>query len=172
MSLTRVSRKLEFDSAHRVLKHESKCAHLHGHRYTAIICVTAPELDALGRVVDFGVIKSLVGKWIDDNWDHNILLHPEDPLLKALRIADSQATRYQVDGRGKGATPVSDAVFGGDKKPYVFPAGINPTAENIAMVLCSRAQILFNDNGAAHIRVGKVRVYETPNCYADYLPNQ
>lgn len=170
MSLTRIARRLEWDSAHRVLHHESKCAHLHGHRYTAIITVQAPELDALGRVVDFSVIKGLVGKWVDDNWDHNILLHPEDPLLKTLRIADAQATRFQVAGQGKAATPVSDSVFGNGKKPFIFPKDTNPTAENIAQVLCGRAQFLFDTSGASHIRVGKVRVYETPNCWADFLP--
>ena len=30
---TTCTRRIEFDAAHRVMEHESKCRHLHGHRY-------------------------------------------------------------------------------------------------------------------------------------------
>ena len=57
-----ITRRLEFDAGHRVLGHEGKCKNLHGHRYSAEITVTAPDLDGLGRVIDFGVIKEKVWK--------------------------------------------------------------------------------------------------------------
>ena len=76
-----VTRKLEWDSGHRVLNHGGKCRHLHGHRYVAEITVEATQLNDLGMVVDFSLIKERVGKWIDENWDHNFLAHPEDPIL-------------------------------------------------------------------------------------------
>ena len=52
-----ITKKLEFDYGHRVLGHEGKCRHLHGHRGVAEVTVYAPSLDNLGRVVDFGAIK-------------------------------------------------------------------------------------------------------------------
>ena len=59
------TRRLEFDAAHRVLRHESKCATLHGHRYRVDIEVSAPKPDSAGRAVDFSVLKTIIGGWID-----------------------------------------------------------------------------------------------------------
>lgn len=169
MSFSRIHRSLEFDAGHRVLRHESKCAHLHGHRYKAVISVQSDHLDPLGRVIDYGVIKTLIGKWIDDNWDHNLLLHPDDPLLKAVRVFDGKA-RQEIRGFASAAsTPYADSIFGG-KAPYIFPA-CNPTAENIASVLFERAEFLLGEHAAKttgpRLKLSRVRIYETPNCWAD-----
>lgn len=142
---TIVSRRFEWDAAHRVLGHGGKCRHLHGHRYRADVAVTAPELDGLSRVVDFGVIKARLGPWIDDNWDHNILLNVDDPLAK-LYLSGDPITR--------------DQVFGG-RQPYFFQ-GDNPTAEVIAAALYSVAVNLL----PVGLKVFSVTVYETPNCHA------
>lgn len=135
-----ITRKLEFDAGHRVLHHEGKCRHGHGHRYTAEVEVSAQKLDDLGRVVDFGVIKEKVGKWIDDEWDHNMILNPEDPL----------AAPEHVDLIGR--------------KPFIMPEGYeNPTAENIAAVLFVVAEGLLKDSG---LLVESITIHETPNCSA------
>lgn len=136
-----ITRRIEFDSGHRVYQHESKCAHLHGHRYVAEITVTSPKLDTLGRVVDFSVLKTEVGGWVDNNWDHNFLVHADDPLRGYLEGGD-------LHGRW----------------PYVMKHG-NPTAENIAHELFEVAVLLLEPYP---ITVKRVRVYETPNCWADY----
>ena len=70
---------------HRVLGHESKCHHLHGHNYRIHFTCTADKLDALGRVIDFGVIKSLLCDWIETEWDHKMMLFDKDPLVAPLR---------------------------------------------------------------------------------------
>lgn len=142
-----ITRKIEWDAGHRVLGHEGKCKHLHGHRYCAEVTVQAAELDDLGRVIDFGVLKTVVGAWIDKHWDHNLLLHPQDPLLKLP--PDLLA---QIHGRD----------------PYVMPAGprANPTAENIAAVLHGVVSVLL----PVELSVVRVRVWETPNCHADFTP--
>ena len=146
----RITRKFEFDAGHRVLGHKGKCASLHGHRYVALVTVGAAYLDELGMVIDFSVIKEKVGKWIDDNWDHNMILHQDDPLFANHTIAG-------------GLSPVKD-VFAG-KKPYVMPNLANPTAEFLAQELFIQSQgLLLTGLG---IKVRKVRIYETPNCYAD-----
>ncbi|NBU05839.1 MAG: 6-carboxy-5,6,7,8-tetrahydropterin synthase, partial [Sphingobacteriia bacterium] len=51
------SRKIDFDAGHRVIGHQNKCQYLHGHRYSLEITATALELDELGMVADFGVLK-------------------------------------------------------------------------------------------------------------------
>ena len=74
-----VTRRLEWDAMHRIPLHESKCKAFHGHRYVAEITCTAEGLDQLGRVIDFGVIKGIVGRWIDERWDHTAILMRNDP---------------------------------------------------------------------------------------------
>lgn len=140
--LTEITRKIEFDAGHRVYGHESKCAHLHGHRYVAEITVTADELDSLGRVIDFSVVKNLVGGWIDDTWDHNLLLNDQDPLFDLICQNEKENGRI----------------------PFFF-SNENPTAENIARVLFEQAHWMLITHS---IRVTRIRIYETPNCWADY----
>lgn len=145
-----ITRCFEFDAGHRILGHESKCANLHGHRYRAEITVDPhEELDDLGRVVDFSVVKEEVGEWIDKEWDHNMILHPDDPLLKLFT----------------GLQGFPHPVFG-PKTPYVMPNDHpNPTVENMAKELWLNAVLLLSTWA---ITVLKVRLYETPNCWTDY----
>lgn len=139
MTAIRCSRRIEFDAAHRVMKHESKCRHLHGHRYAVEAEFAADALDGLGRVVDFGAVKEILGGWIDRHWDHATILHEED---RALGDAIARQTRQEI---------------------YYLPC--NPTAENMARHLleeiCPR---LFAGRNIACVCV---RVRETPNCYAE-----
>ena len=87
MTLT-CTRRIEFDAAHRLRQHEGMCKNLHGHRYVIEASFAAPALDALGRVIDFGVIKERLGKWIDEHWDHNVILWGKDrPLGEAIATA-------------------------------------------------------------------------------------
>ena len=116
------TRSIAFDAAHRVMGHEGKCKHLHGHRYT---------LEA--------IIKELLGTWIDEHWDHTTILFDQDkPLGKAISAITGQ-------------------------KIFYLPA--NPTAENMAEYLFS--QICPELFASMPIECVRVRLYETPNCYAE-----
>lgn len=83
-----ISRYHEIDCGHRVVNHESKCKHLHGHRYRFTFTLTAPSLDDIGRVIDFSVVKSLLCQWLEDNWDHRMLLWTMDPNQPVLRLLE------------------------------------------------------------------------------------
>lgn len=177
--MTKITRRFEFDMGHRVHGHESKCAYLHGHRYCVNVTCTAPSLDAIGRVIDFSVIKSAVGTWIDANWDHNVMLHEDDPLLHAY-VPDGNDTWEDWASRGlyektsglAALNPFSGPLAGltsrpifNGRMPYVVPNGENTTAEIIAKILFENASRLLNDYG---ITVVSVCVDETPNCWAEY----
>jgi 6-pyruvoyltetrahydropterin/6-carboxytetrahydropterin synthase len=130
------TRKIEFDAAHRIMNHESKCKMLHGHRYVLEASFEAPELDSLGRVIDFGVIKEVLGKWVDDKLDHNTILFSKDKELGDKIESVTTQEIYYMDQ--------------------------NPTAENIAKhILEDICPTLF----AKHdVICTKVKLYETPNC--------
>lgn len=132
------TRRLEFDAAHRVMEHESKCRNLHGHRYVVDVTCRASVLDGLGRVIDFGKIKAELGRWIDERWDHGTIVHREDAELIAL----CQRQEWRL-----------------------YTMGANPTAENLAEELFRVGAELLTPGG---IEIETVRVHETPNCWADY----
>lgn len=134
------TRRFRFDAAHRVMNHESKCANLHGHGYEILITAEAGQLDSLGRIIDFSVLKEKVGRWLDEEWDHTAILFEKD---KAMVEA---VQKVQVNKK-------------------VFVSNFNPTAENMAQFLLS--EICPKVLKGTGVQVTAVRVYETPNCFAD-----
>ena len=72
--MTTASRYHDISTGHRVHGHENKCKHLHGHNYRVHFHVEGGTLDNIGRVLDFGVIKSALCLWLEDNWDHRFLV--------------------------------------------------------------------------------------------------
>jgi len=97
------------------------------------------DLDSLGRVIDFSEIKAKVETWIDENWDHGMLLNSQDP-IRSLWF--------------KGILK--------DHKFYVLP--YNPTAENIAHYLLTEiCPVLFADT---NVEVFQITCHETPKCRA------
>jgi 6-pyruvoyltetrahydropterin/6-carboxytetrahydropterin synthase len=132
------TRKIEFDAAHRVVGHENKCKYLHGHRYIIEVTACANDLDNIGRVIDFGVLKKLLGDWIDTNWDHTTILNITDRNLGDEIAKITEQNIYYL--------------------PY------NPTAENMAGYLLNEiCPKLFKES---LIIIRKIKLYETPNCFA------
>ena len=107
-----VTREIDFCYGHRLLNYDGKCRYLHGHNGRAIITIEAVKLDERGMVLDFTDIKRVVSNWIDENLDHRMILHRDDPARAALeRLGEPM---YLVD--------------------------TNPTAENIAKLIFDYAQ--------------------------------
>jgi len=156
---TTITRRIEFDAGHRIFGHESKCAHIHGHRYVCLLqCAPKEGLDDLGRVIDFGVVKQIVGKWIDDSFDHGMFLFNGDPLVKLWqRFGQKITTPVEV-------YPISTIVEEAGYQKHVI-MDKNPTAENIAELIFINAVELLSEYD---IKVVKVTLYETPNCFATY----
>lgn len=133
------TRRIEFDTGHRVMGHKNKCQYLHGHRYVLEITASCDDLNELGMVVDFGELKNTMKDWIDKHFDHNVILHKDD---KALGDFISNHT-----GQG------------------VYYLDCNPTAENIALYLKSDIiPTLFTKNSFSII---KLKLFETPNAFVE-----
>ena len=138
--MTRVSitRRFEFDAAHRLFGYRGRCAACHGHRYVGEVTVSAASLDGLGMVMDFGVLSTVVGGWIDSNWDHAMLYNSDD----------EDARKFVMSHSNRG---------------YVFE-GCNPTAE----VMASHLFVVVGELLSSELQVERVRIFETPDSYADY----
>lgn len=70
-------------AAHRQHNHDGHCAWIHGHNWSFEIEFLAEELDENGFVVDFGKLKN-VKAWLEDHFDHTLLLNEDDPQRKYL----------------------------------------------------------------------------------------
>lgn len=133
-----VTRKHEIHCGHRICGHEGKCKNLHGHSYIFHLKCVSHDLDKLGRVIDFSVIKELMCQWLEDNWDHKLIIWEDDPWLDNLR---------QID-------------------PTVVSFPEHPTAENLAKYLVQViGPRVFKDYP---ITLNEVIVEETSNCSASY----
>jgi 6-pyruvoyltetrahydropterin/6-carboxytetrahydropterin synthase len=135
------TRRLEWDAMHRVPDHEGACRAFHGHRYAALVtCEGTPQDD--GMIIDFGLVKKIIGSWIDEKWDHTALLYEgdEDPAVQAIIAANAKYGRP------------------------VYLMSRPPTAENIALELF---EIASEKLSTYDLKVTSVVVYETPNCSAE-----
>lgn len=142
MNKTTITRRFQFCSGHRVYGHESKCANLHGHNYLLFVTAEAPELDSLGRIIDFSVIKDRIGSWIDGAWDHAFLYYEKDLECKWLFMQTEQ--------------------FSFNKS---YQCTFNPTAEEMAkFLLTSVCPEVMDGTG---VTVTKVTLWETENCFAE-----
>ena len=83
--LHRITKMIDFCYGHRLLNYDGKCRHLHGHNGRIEVDIEARELDQLGMVLDFGVVKGVVRTWVDNNLDHRMLLCKHDPYVPILQ---------------------------------------------------------------------------------------
>jgi 6-pyruvoyltetrahydropterin/6-carboxytetrahydropterin synthase len=79
-----ITKEVYFCYGHRLMNHQGKCRHLHGHSVKAAISITQETLNEQGMVCDFADIRECVEAYIDQHLDHNFLLHKDDPLIPAL----------------------------------------------------------------------------------------
>jgi 6-pyruvoyltetrahydropterin/6-carboxytetrahydropterin synthase len=131
-----INRRLCFCAGHRVMGHENKCANLHGHNYVVTVTV-AGKLDKVGRVIDFGAVKAICGKWLEENWDHAFLFYANDADVKVIFMRHPEWRHFECS--------------------------FNPTAENMATFLLERFGDYFKGTG---LELRQVLVEETENCSA------
>ena len=67
-----ISVRAAFEAAHFIAGYEGKCSRLHGHNWTVEAIVRGENLDSLGMLVDFSVLKAELNKILDD-FDHRFL---------------------------------------------------------------------------------------------------
>jgi len=80
-----VTKRIDFCYGHRLVDHDGKCRHPHGHNAVVEIEVRSDTLDSRNMVRDFSEIKRAVKDWIDTELDHRMLLRHDDPLVAALQ---------------------------------------------------------------------------------------
>lgn len=141
-----VTRALHFDAGHRIPDHNSQCRNLHGHRYTLEITLegevsTTAGASDNGMVIDFTDIKTIAKAQIVDRWDHAFLVFEGDT-----------AVRTFLESLPDHKTVVLDRI---------------PTAENLAQIAFDTLSQAYATRFSQQLVLRRVRLYETPNCWAD-----
>lgn len=91
--------------------------------------------------MDFSEVRAIAQRELVDTWDHAFLAWRED-----RAVLDFLAT---LPGH----------------RTVVFDAP--PTAEHLAQAAFSVLERAYRDEYGNHLRLARVRLYETPNCWAD-----
>ncbi len=142
-----ITRRLEFDAGHRIPNHTSQCKHLHGHRYAIEITlagevITTEGDSAQGMVMDFSDVKRIANERVVNVWDHAFLVYRGDTVV--MDFLQSMPNHKTV---------VLEVI---------------PTAENLAKVAFDLLVDAYRDTYGNHLKLVRVRLYETPNNWADY----
>ncbi len=142
-----ITTRLEFDAGHRIPSHKSQCKNLHGHRYAMEITLSGDiitqDTSENGMVMDFSDVKSIAKSAVVDVWDHAFLVYQHD--TEVLNFLNTLP----------------------DHKTVIFPTV--PTAENMANEAFKILKSKYQNTYGNHLKLEKVRLYETPNNWADAL---
>jgi 6-pyruvoyltetrahydropterin/6-carboxytetrahydropterin synthase len=144
----RITRRLEFDAGHRIPNHAGQCRYLHGHRYALEVTLSGDLIESSsdsrhGMVMDFAELKALAWRELVAKWDHAFLAWREDHV-----VLDFLAT-----------IPEHRTVI----------LALPPTAEHLAQTAFHLLGIAYDDRFGTDLKLERVRLYETPNCWADAL---
>jgi 6-pyruvoyltetrahydropterin/6-carboxytetrahydropterin synthase len=141
-----ITTRLEFDAGHRIPHHKSQCKNLHGHRYAIEITLSGDIISnesssENGMVMDFSDVKTIAKESLVNVWDHAFIVYKGDfEVLNFLNSLDNHKT-------------------------VIFPTV--PTAENMAQEAFNILKAQYQDTFGNHLKLDKVRLYETPNNWAD-----
>jgi 6-pyruvoyltetrahydropterin/6-carboxytetrahydropterin synthase len=141
-----ITTRLEFDAGHRIPDHKSQCRNLHGHRYAIEITLSGDIINEEntsenGMVMDFSDVKRIARESIVDVWDHAFLVYEKDKIILDFLKTIS------------------------DHKTVIFSCV--PTAENMANEAFNILKKQYQDTFGSNLKLEQVRLYETPNSWAD-----
>ena len=148
----RICKVFEIESGHQLSKHPEQCRFPHGHSRRVEVVLEADGLDDRDMVCDFAVVKQ-AARQVVEAFDHALCVNTADPMYRALSRA-----------------------YG--KRVLAFKRR-DPTTEVIAATLFERiaAQLAAQRRRrgktryplAAGVRLVRVRVWETPHGWAEYV---
>jgi len=107
---------------HRLHRPEGKCQNLHGHTWLVTLALEG-DTDSDGKVYDYGELKRRWRGWLDEEFDHRMVLDTHDPLIE----------RY-----GHGSSKQYDFIL-----PGLKTVPFNPTVENLAAYFLAEAIAMF-----------------------------
>ena len=96
---------------------------------------------ANGMVMDFSEVKAIANRHLVETWDHAFLAYAGDTAVIGF-----------LNSLPGHKTVILDRV---------------PTAENLARIAFDILDSAYRDSYGNHLQLEQIRLYETPNCWAD-----
>jgi 6-pyruvoyl-tetrahydropterin synthase len=128
--------------AHRLSLDTGKCQNIHGHgMQVELVLLVSPGPEGMavngrGDKLEFGAMKKAFRKYIDEVYDHRLVLNQEDEWAQPIyQVAEVQTyMTYKVMTEGEGPEEVLKAKLTNDQKflPGLSLVRADPTVENLA----------------------------------------
>lgn len=112
-----ITKEVYFCYGHRLMNHQGKCKHLHGHSVKVAILIEQEQLDEQGMVCDFSNVEKIAELYIEQHLDHNFLLHKDDPIIPLL---EKQNERFMAIDEHPTAEVLSKMIY-----QHLKQAGLN-----------------------------------------------
>ena len=145
MKYTSSKRIGPISTGHRQWKHDGHCSYAHGYGRYVEFTFACKRTDHRGWVMDFGDLKD-VKKWLEDEWDHRLLLAYDDPLLEDF-----------VQLHEKGGVNLN-----------VMSEGYGPGIEDSCKYVYDKVNPIIKSKTQGRVWVENVRIYEHEKNWADY----
>lgn len=145
MTVIRLTKEFSFEAAHALDGYDGPCREIHGHSYRLFVTVkgrpsTAEGDPKCGMVMDFGVLKRIVGDEIVDRFDHALV----------LRATAANASLREMLGT---------------RFDNIVEVDYQPTCENMLDDFARRIAARLPEGVALH----GLRLHETATSYAEWL---
>lgn len=145
MAVIRLTKEFSFEAAHALDGYDGPCREIHGHSYRLFVTVrgvaSVDERDPkCGMVVDFGVLKRIVGEQILSRMDHALVLRG---------CADNAALRSALGQRFRNIVVVD----------------YQPTCEQMLDDFARRLRARLPEG----VELFSLRLHETATSYAEWF---
>ncbi len=145
MAVIRLTKEFSFEAAHALDGYDGPCREIHGHSYKLFVTVkgrpsTAEGDPKCGMVMDFGVLKRIVGDEIVERLDHAFVLR-----------------------RGERSAEIVRAL--GGRFENIVLVDYQPTCENMLQDFARRIAARLPEG----VALQALRLHETATSYAEWL---
>lgn len=145
MTTIRLTKEFSFEAAHLLDGYDGACREIHGHSYRLFVTVRGiPACGAddpkLGMVLDFGLLKRIVGEEVVERLDHAFILRRTEA---NERLCDALGTRFE----------------------RIVKVDYQPTCENMLADFAARIARRL----PAGVELYALRLHETATSYAEWV---
>ena len=133
-------------TGHRQWRDEGHCSYIHGYGRHVRLTFEASTLDKCGWVMDFGDLKD-IKNWIEDEWDHRVLIAADDPLIPQLKELE------EVGGINLN----------------ILPDGYYPGIEESCRYLYDKLSPMIQRKTNNRVVITRVEIWETEKNQAEYV---
>ena len=144
MSVIRITKHFDFETAHALYGYDGKCKNVHGHSYQLYVTVIGQPINddkhvKNGMVLDFGDLKKIVKTEIVNVFDHATVLNKNSPHKELAEKIKEHS-------------------------PKVILVEYQPTSENMIVDFAK----LINAKLPDSVKLHSLKLYETQNSYAEW----